>query len=256
MYAQAEKPEEKSRVAANSVTQKRNDEKQGFGLVDNRPEAVTQRKLRKTLRCISLATNSILKGVAMGSSSGKNSTLQRMAVECVVKAKGVNGSNGLGYAKGGGNKNVIKNYMENHPQILDRMNIKGGGDSPDPYTCAEPKAYYEALQELSSKTLTQYPDITGVEGLTNAHVTDITQKETERSNDLVKKLKHEIESKTTDTSVDKYRTQMLSANPGLNDYEIGSYWNPRYGNLKNGEIIAPCKTCQNWVYKPYRPDSV
>lgn len=48
MYAQVEKTKEnKSRAVANSVTQKKSSGKQGFGFVDNRPEAVTQRKLQE-----------------------------------------------------------------------------------------------------------------------------------------------------------------------------------------------------------------
>ena len=47
MYAQIEKPKEnKSRAVANSVAQKKSNGKQGFGFVDNRPEAVAQRKLQ------------------------------------------------------------------------------------------------------------------------------------------------------------------------------------------------------------------
>ncbi len=48
MYAAAVKPkkENKSRAAANSVAQKKNNKGQGIGFVDNRPEAVAQRKLQ------------------------------------------------------------------------------------------------------------------------------------------------------------------------------------------------------------------
>ncbi|MDO6686996.1 MULTISPECIES: hypothetical protein [unclassified Agarivorans] len=50
MYAQVEKPKEnKSRVVASSVAQKKNDVKQAFGFVDNRSDAVTQRRLQKTI---------------------------------------------------------------------------------------------------------------------------------------------------------------------------------------------------------------
>lgn len=46
MYAQIEKSKEnKSRVVANSVAQKKSEERQGFGFVDNRPEAIEQRKI-------------------------------------------------------------------------------------------------------------------------------------------------------------------------------------------------------------------
>lgn len=46
MYEKVEKPKEnKSRAVANSVTQEKNDE-QGLGFVDNRPDAIVQRKLQ------------------------------------------------------------------------------------------------------------------------------------------------------------------------------------------------------------------
>lgn len=55
MYVQVEKPKEntasadrrKSRAIANSVAQKKSNAKQGFGFVDNRSEAVAQRKLQE-----------------------------------------------------------------------------------------------------------------------------------------------------------------------------------------------------------------
>ncbi len=48
MYAQVEKPKEnKSRAVANSVAQKKNTVKPGFGFVNNRPEAVVQRTLQE-----------------------------------------------------------------------------------------------------------------------------------------------------------------------------------------------------------------
>lgn len=49
MYAQVEKPKEnKSRAVGNSVAQKKSSVKQRFGFVDNRPEAIAQRKLQET----------------------------------------------------------------------------------------------------------------------------------------------------------------------------------------------------------------
>ncbi|ABE56415.1 hypothetical protein Sden_3139 [Shewanella denitrificans OS217] len=48
MYAQVEKPKEhQSKAAASSVAQKKSNVKQGFGIVDNRPETVAQRRLKK-----------------------------------------------------------------------------------------------------------------------------------------------------------------------------------------------------------------
>ncbi|KNY25338.1 hypothetical protein [Pseudobacteroides cellulosolvens] len=51
MYTQVEKPKEnKGRVVANSVTQKKSVGKQGFGFVDNRSETVSQGKLKRMAR--------------------------------------------------------------------------------------------------------------------------------------------------------------------------------------------------------------
>lgn len=47
MYKQVEKPKEnKNRAIANTVTQKKSSDQHAFGFVDNRPEAIAQRKLR------------------------------------------------------------------------------------------------------------------------------------------------------------------------------------------------------------------
>lgn len=58
MYAQKEKSKEnRSRAVANSVNQNKNDRKQGFGFVDNRPKTIVQKmKVRGT------DTNSVLSG--------------------------------------------------------------------------------------------------------------------------------------------------------------------------------------------------
>lgn len=51
MYAQVEKPKEnKSRSVANSVTQKKSNVKQGFGIGDNRPEAKAQSLLQLQIK--------------------------------------------------------------------------------------------------------------------------------------------------------------------------------------------------------------
>jgi len=51
MYAQVETPKEnKSRAVANSISQKKSIGNQGFRFVDNRTEAVTQRKLHNSMQ--------------------------------------------------------------------------------------------------------------------------------------------------------------------------------------------------------------
>jgi hypothetical protein len=50
-YAQVGKPKEnKSREAANSIVQNKSDGKQGFGFIDNRPEAVKQKKIKNHIK--------------------------------------------------------------------------------------------------------------------------------------------------------------------------------------------------------------
>jgi len=74
MYAQIEKPKEnKSRAVANSVVQKKNSAKQGFGFVDNRTEAVAQRKLQD------IANNN--------SQIDRSKVVQKMANNTVVQRK-------------------------------------------------------------------------------------------------------------------------------------------------------------------------
>jgi hypothetical protein len=56
MYAQVKKQKEnKSRVVANDGAQKKSNVKQGFGFLDNRPEAVTQRKAKALINSKSVA---------------------------------------------------------------------------------------------------------------------------------------------------------------------------------------------------------
>ena len=60
MYAQVEKSKKnKSSSIANSVAQKKSNRKQGFGFVDNRPEAVAQRKLQEMVNKNSQATRMV-----------------------------------------------------------------------------------------------------------------------------------------------------------------------------------------------------
>lgn len=58
MYVQVEKAKEnKSKVVANVVTQKKGNVKQGFGFVDNRPEAIVQRKMDEGVNSVAPVKN-------------------------------------------------------------------------------------------------------------------------------------------------------------------------------------------------------
>jgi hypothetical protein len=83
MYEQTVKPKEnKSRAVANSVTQKKSNRKQGFGVVDNRPEVVAQRKL--------VNINSFLQRKASVYSNGEV-TVQRIGAQSNTFRLVVNG---------------------------------------------------------------------------------------------------------------------------------------------------------------------
>ncbi len=75
MYAQVEKKKEnKSRSVANSVAQKKSNGKQGLGFVDNRPEAVAQRKLSEITDNYSNSKTLQMKSVNTSFSGNRNST--------------------------------------------------------------------------------------------------------------------------------------------------------------------------------------
>lgn len=75
MYEQVEKPKEnKSRAVANSVTQKKSNVNQSFGFVDNRPEAIVQRKVQE------LADDYSSQQRAVQNEENKN-TIQRVLID-------------------------------------------------------------------------------------------------------------------------------------------------------------------------------
>ena len=79
MYAQVEKPKDnKSRAIANSVAQKKSNGGKSFGFVDNRPEAITQRKLQE------MANNNLgakqLRGVNAPSPIYQSEVVQRVII--------------------------------------------------------------------------------------------------------------------------------------------------------------------------------
>jgi hypothetical protein len=76
MHAQVEKPKDnKSKAVANSVGQKRSNARQGFGFVDNRPEAVAQRKLQE----MAGASQKIVQLVTSGNTSHFNNDSHQSA---------------------------------------------------------------------------------------------------------------------------------------------------------------------------------
>jgi len=80
MYEQVEKPKEnKSRAVANSVTQKKSNVKQGFGFVDNRPEAIVQKKQKELNAFYKKNRNNLL-----STNSGEISSIQRMSVPAIT----------------------------------------------------------------------------------------------------------------------------------------------------------------------------
>lgn len=92
MYAQVEKPKtntsragwQKSRAVANSVAQMKNNGKQGFGFVDNRPAAIAQRKLQELGKASPAKQASHLQ--AQGSAPG---TVQRKCTACDTEEQSI-----------------------------------------------------------------------------------------------------------------------------------------------------------------------
>jgi len=99
MYAQVEKPKEnKSRAVANSIAQKKNNGKQGFGFVDNRHirNEVSQAKSEKVIQCISIEDS--VKNVAAYSPQ----TYNHYGAELIRKVLTDNNLTVRGHASGGG----------------------------------------------------------------------------------------------------------------------------------------------------------
>ncbi|MFM2485204.1 hypothetical protein [Celerinatantimonas yamalensis] len=82
MYEQVEKPKEnKSSAVANSVAQKKGSVKQGFGLVDNRPESVIQRRVQTlAIDSISQSFQKRVNNEALDSSTTEKEVFQRKVI--------------------------------------------------------------------------------------------------------------------------------------------------------------------------------
>lgn len=80
MYAKVEKPKEnRGSAVANPITQKKNIGKQGFGFVDNRPEAVAQRNLQSIAN--GFTTQTVQRYTVEDNPAGKRSTNELMFVD-------------------------------------------------------------------------------------------------------------------------------------------------------------------------------
>ena len=85
MYEQVLNPKEnKSKVIANSVTEKKNDMNQGFGFVDNRQESIAQRKCQENINNNPLANRvSQLKGISKPIKNQRTEVIQRSTEEAL-----------------------------------------------------------------------------------------------------------------------------------------------------------------------------
>ncbi len=127
MYAQVEKPKEnKSRAVANSVAQKKPGEKQGFGFVDNRPEAVAQRKLHE------LAKNSpqVKQTAQLQAMAVDSSAQQRHPIQKVESNTGLpdNLKSGIENLSGYSMDDVKVHYNSNKPAQLQAHAYAQGTD--------------------------------------------------------------------------------------------------------------------------------
>lgn len=89
MYAQVDKAKEnKSKAVANPIAQKKNDLKQGFGFVDNRPESIAQRKMQNLTTRYSKGSQKILHSMQLKSNTTTPKILQREVIQCLSYEKG------------------------------------------------------------------------------------------------------------------------------------------------------------------------
>ncbi|MFG6100313.1 hypothetical protein SPB21_34050 [Leptothoe sp. ISB3NOV94-8A] len=86
MYEQVERSKEnKSRAVANSVAQRKKNTKQGFGFVDNRPEAIMQRKVQE----VANSSQQEEKNAQLQTTTDNNTELRQQTIQKQIDIDGV-----------------------------------------------------------------------------------------------------------------------------------------------------------------------
>lgn len=178
MYKQLEKTKKnKSKTVDNSVAQKKNNDKQGVGLVDNRPEFMSQRKLQEIGNSVALGTKTQLKskehsyGCGCPSCTNSHQPLQAKKIlssgivqrVTTVSIEDKFGKNASGQS---GNESstrrifnkwpALSNSFESHVHsvdmpVLDEDGKETGGTYPrNRYMCAEPNALSSLLNKYDA----------------------------------------------------------------------------------------------------------
>lgn len=115
MYAQKEKPKEnESRTIANPVAQKKSNVKQGFGFVDNRPEAIVQRKFQEMEY-----NSSHIRQITQLETMNDNNVIQKYSFESRLEHHGWSVQNDFTFIKNGGTL-----YLPNMGDLLIAKNVK------------------------------------------------------------------------------------------------------------------------------------
>tara|TARA_R110002033_G_scaffold171181_1_gene217493 strand:+ start:253 stop:1179 length:927 start_codon:yes stop_codon:yes gene_type:complete len=208
MYAQKEKPaENKASAVANTVTQKENGGKQGFGFMDNRPEAVVQGKFRemangssqigqfrssknhvdKKFQPLATGRNVVLQGRFTGTLGGIFSSLTPVALGATGTYYNTlwnalnNSATAIAVENAGGMANFdpTTNTLNLKFQILKELLSHRGGQALDPNVLADHVALI--THELShahdsvvlNKELKGEQGANGLDKITNVMMTEV-----------------------------------------------------------------------------------
>ncbi|GEM_PF-6969716 len=129
MYEQVEKPKEnKSRAVANSIVQEKNYEKQGVGFVDNRPEAILQRKKQRMTNGTSQVMRN-LPDISLADITGANA-LQMKAFDITEIVSSAQSQQNTFQLKGVIQRMVPNNLDENTEVFVNRSTSRQFHGSP------------------------------------------------------------------------------------------------------------------------------
>lgn len=236
MYAQVDKSKEnKSRAVANSITQKKSNGKQGFGFVDNRPEAIVQRMHQSLMNNNRRADFS----PAHDPISFDTQDTQHKVIQRVIKYDNGDGDSreklkgDIGLKKGVDKAEQIIKFYEDHIAMFSSAAVYQYAMNPE-------GAPHNNSEEVDMKE----PDI-------DLQVQKIRDTEPEDVVRAFLKLKREHQPKTKE-SLTKLLEQ-AQANPKVGT-NTGSSWPGRLEQNTNRSVKVPTKKEQLASNSEYFPD--
>ena len=166
MYEQVDKSNEnKSRAVANSVAQKKSSVKQGFGFVDNRPEALSLKSLQRMINKTSENSNLHGKDCPCCSSNGgvalRKKAITNVSDNCITQlkddmmCKAIVDIKGTKYEGTGMNNQDYASSAENTIGTWNALNSKlttvKQKTNQSIFGCAEPVALADAVGKMKQK---------------------------------------------------------------------------------------------------------